>query len=201
MIPDDSPIGGYRITDQYAAYFMTFTVVGWVDLFTRKECAQILIDSFKYCQDKKGLVLYAWVIMGSHLHLVASAIAGSAGLSAIVRDFKRFTSSKIIKWMTDNPKESRRHWLDVVFKYHGKYNSNNEVYQVWQQHNRPMQCFSPEFTMQKIDYIHFNPVKAGLVDRPEDYRYSSARNYLGRNDGLLDVHVLDYGPMIGYVRS
>jgi len=201
MITEDSPPGGYRITDQYATYYMTFTVVGWVDLFTRKECAQILIDSFKYCQNNKGLLLYAYVIMGSHLHLVASADPTSAGLSAIVRDFQGFTSRKIIAWMKDNNKESRRDWLDVVFKYHGKYNSNNEVYQVWQQNNRPMHCFSPAFTMQKIDYIHFNPVVAGIVDKAEDYRYSSARNYLGRNDGLLDVHVLDFGPMIGYIPS
>ncbi len=191
--------GGYRITDQYGTYFMTFTVVGWVDLFTRSDCVQILIDSFKYCQEKEGLILYAYVIMGSHVHLVAAAKDGSSGLSAIVRNYKTFTSKKIIEWITDNRKESRRAWLDVVFKYHGKYNSNNHVYQVWQQHNKPMQCVTPQFTFQKINYIHYNPVKAGFVDRPEDFRYSSARNYLERKDVILDVQVLDYGSLIGYV--
>ncbi len=199
MLLEDSPPGGYKITDQYAMYYMTFTVVGWVDLFTRQECARILIDSFTYCQQNKGMILYAYVIMGSHIHLVASAKGDSDGLSAIVRDFKRFTSRKIIDWLSDNPKESRRFWLDVVFKYYGKYNSNNEVYQVWQQHNRPMICLTPLFTMQKVNYIHFNPVKAGLVDKAEDYRYSSARDYMGRRDGLLEVQVLDYGSMIGYL--
>ncbi|MEO6130901.1 MAG: transposase [Saprospiraceae bacterium] len=191
--------GGYRITDQYATYFMTFTIVGWVDLFTRKACVQILIDSFKYCQEKKGLILYAYVIMGSHLHIIAAAREGTSGLSAIVRDFKRYTSKQIIEWITENNKESRRSWLDVVFKFYGKYNSNNQIYQVWQQSNRPMQCVTPQFTMQKLNYIHENPVKAGLVDKPEDYRYSSARNYLREKVVILDVQVLDYGSTIGYV--
>jgi len=191
--------GGYRITDQYATYFMTFTVVGWVDVFTRKECCQILIDSFNYCRDNKGLILYAYVFMGSHIHLLAAAAHGSKGMSAIVRDYKTFTSKKIIEWITDNPMESRRDWLDVVFKYHGKYNSNNNLYQVWKQHNKPMICLTPHFTLQKLNYIHYNPVKSGLVDHPEDYRYSSARNYLGRKDTILDVEIIDFGSMIGYV--
>ena len=191
--------GGYKITDQYAIYFLTFTLVGWVDLFTRKQCSQILIDSFKFCKEKKGLILYAFVIMGSHVHLLASAEEGSSGLSAIIRDFKSHTSRKIIEWITNNKKESRRKWLEMVFKYHGKFNPNNQVYQVWKQHNKPMQCVTPHFTMQKLNYIHNNPVKSGIVDLPEDYRYSSARNYAGRTDGILDVKLLDFGPLVGYI--
>jgi len=191
--------GGYKITDQYGTYFMTFTVVGWIDLFTRKECAQILIDSFSYCQENKGLTLYAYVIMGSHVHILASAAYESKGMSAIVRDFKTFTSKKIIEWIMDNQKESRRAWLDIIFKYYGKYNPNNNTYQVWQQHNRPMLCVTPEFTLQKLNYIHNNPVKSGIVDRPEDYRFSSARNYLGSDDVILKVQLIDYGPLIGYI--
>jgi len=193
------PQGGYKIADQFATYFLTFTLVGWVDLFTRRQCCQILIDSFNYCKENKGLILYAYVIMGSHVHLIASAREGSSGLSAIVRDFKSHTSRKIIEWITDNNKESRRKWLEMVFKYHGKYNSNNQVYQVWKQHSKPMQCVTPQFTLQKLNYIHNNPVKAGLVDNPEDYRYSSARSYAGRKDGILDVELLDFGPLVGYI--
>lgn len=192
--------GGYKITDQYAAYYMTFTIVGWIDLFTRPQCCQIIIDSFNYCKANKGLILYAYVIMGSHLHLIAAAEEGSSGLSAIVRDFKTFTSKKIIEWITDNPKESRRAWMDIIFKFHGKYNSNNQLYQVWKQNNKPMQCVTPQFTLQKLNYIHNNPVKAGIVDHPEDYRLSSARNYSGRKDTLIDVNILDFGPLIGYIK-
>ena len=191
--------GGYRIADQYATYFLTFSVVGWMDLFTRRECKDILIDSFKYCQEKKGLMLYAFAVMESHIHLIASADYKSSGLSDIVRDFKKFTSKAIIHWIQDNPAESRRDWLDVVFKYFGKYNPRNTTYQLWQQDNCPKVCLMPEFTMQKVNYIHYNPVVAGIVDIPSHYRYSSARNYAGMDDVVLDVIVLDYGPMVGYV--
>lgn len=191
--------GGYRIVDQYATYFLTFTVVGWIDLFTRKECKDMLIDSFKYCQQFKGLMIYAYVIMESHVHLIASAEYKSGGLSNIIRDYKKFTSKAIIQWFRDNRMESRRDWLDVVFKYYGKHNSNNAVYQIWQQENCPKVCLMPEFTLQKVHYIHHNPVESGIVDFPEHYRYSSARNYAGLDGTMLDVIVLDYGSQVGYV--
>ena len=105
------PQGGYKIADQFATYFLTFTLVGWVDLFTRRQCCQILIDSFNYCKENKGLILYAYVIMGSHVHLIASAREGSSGLSAIVRDFKSHTSRKIIEWITETIKKAGENGL------------------------------------------------------------------------------------------
>jgi hypothetical protein len=129
---------------------------------------------------------------------MAAANEKSNGLSGIVRDFKRATSKQILNWIQDNH-ESRRDWLDIIFKYYGKYNDNNQVYQVWQQDNRPKVCTQPAFTMQKINYIHYNPVVSGIVDNPCDYKYSSARNYAGREDCVLEVKILDFGPQIGYV--
>ena len=200
MFYPDSP-GSHRITDQFATYFLTFTIVGWIDVFTRRQCCQIIIDSLTYCQQHKGLILYGYVIMGSHLHLLARAAEGSNGLSALVRDFKTFTSKAILAWMKDNCKESRRHWMEVVFRYHAKYNSNNQAHQVWIQDSYPILCESEKFLRQKLNYIHNNPVKAGIVDRPEDYRYSSARNYLLRKDAVMDVTLLEYGSNIGLIRG
>ena len=192
--------GTYKIVDQHATYFITCTIVGWIDLFTRKQCRQFIIDSLKYCQEHKGLIIYAYVIMPSHLHFIVSCHeSNKAGLSGIIRDFKRATSKKIIEWINCSRKESRRHWLNVVFKYHGKYNKNNEVYQVWIQNNHPVLCIHPRFTRQKLNYIHKNPVAAGIVDHPEDYIFSSARNYAMMKDIVLDVKLLDYGPEVGYV--
>ena len=191
--------GGCKIVDQYATYFLTVTVVGWVDLFTRKECRQILIDSLRYCQEHKGLLLYAYVIMSNHVHLMAAAKEGSNGLSAIVRDYKRATSKRLLEWILDNKKESRRDWLEIIFSYYGKYNNNNQKFQVWKQNNHPEVCIHPKFTLQKLNYIHFNPVAAGIVDQACDYKFSSARNYAGRNDFVLKVIVLDFTSGIGYV--
>lgn len=191
--------GGYRIVDQYATYFLTFTIVGWVDLFSRRECKHILIDDLQYCQENKGFILYAYVIMESHIHLIASAKENTNGLSSIIRDFKRSTSKKILRWIHKNKKESRRDWLEVVFRYYGKFNTKNDIFQVWKQDNHPEQCIHPSFTMQKLNYIHNNPVVAGIVDKPIDYRFSSARNYAGRSDTVLEVVVLDFGSQVGYV--
>jgi len=62
--------GGYKIIDQGGLYYVTFAVVSWVDVFTRKEYSDILIESLRYCQQEKGLVIYGWCIMSNHVHLI-----------------------------------------------------------------------------------------------------------------------------------
>lgn len=175
------------------------TIVGWVDIFSRLECRDIIVDSLKYCSEQKGLSIHAYVIMTNHIHLVATAQEDSAGLSAVIRDFKRHTAKELINCITENNKESRREWMDVVFKHHGMNNQRNETYQIWIQDNRPMQCIHPKFTIQKINYIHNNPVKAGIIRRAIDYYYSSTGNYAGEEDVLMEVDIIDFGVLTGYV--
>jgi len=69
--------GGYKIRNPEGIYFVTFAVVEWVDVFTRREYKDILVESLKYCQDQKGLILYGWVIMSNHVHFMASAADGN----------------------------------------------------------------------------------------------------------------------------
>jgi hypothetical protein len=112
----------------------------------------------------------------------------SESLSDILRDFKKFTSKQIIAAITDNPKESRREWMLEIFQKEGSQNSRNSEYQFWRQDNQPMELYSSAFIFQKLNYIHQNAVEAGIVERAEDYLYSSARDYvLTRKCGLLDV--------------
>ena len=180
-------------------YFLTFTVVGWVDLFTRKECRDILIESLKYCQLNKGLILNAYVIMSNHMHLICMADERTSGLSDIIRDFKKYTSKKLLNFVINSKKESRSAWMQLVFKYHAKYNSNNSRFQVWQQSNQPKILLHPRFTYRKLNYIHNNPVKAGIVRLPEEYVYSSASNYKENDDCVIEVDVIDYGALDGYL--
>ncbi len=84
----------YTIGDQFGQYFVTFTVHQWVDVFTRNDYKDILIDSLKHCQKEKGLLIYEWVIMTNHIHLILSSEGDP--LSDIIRDFKKYTSRKII---------------------------------------------------------------------------------------------------------
>jgi putative transposase len=154
--------------------------------FYEKNLQDILIDSFDYCQKEKGLLLHAWCVMSNHIHMVTSSKNGN--LSDILRDFKKHTSKTITKAIEANYHESRKDWILRIFKEYGTLNSRNREYQFWQQDNCPQELYSPEFTVQKLGYTHQNPVRAGIVERAEDYVYSSAKDYkyMDRR-GLLDV--------------
>ncbi|MDB5209163.1 MAG: hypothetical protein JWR72_4238 [Flavisolibacter sp.] len=181
-------IGGYKIRNKEQIHFITFAVVEWVDVFTRKAYRDILIDSLRHCQEQKGLVLHAWVVMSNHVHLLASAKENN--LSDILRDFKKFTSKQIIAAIKANEQESRKDWMLKIFEEKGDTNSRNKTYQFWRQDNQPKECYSPVFTVQKLSYIHNNPVEAGLVERPEDYLYSSAKAYVSNESLLLQVDLI-----------
>ncbi len=178
--------GGYKIRNKEGIHFITFAVVEWVDVFTRKEYRDIVLESIRYCQAEKGLVLYAWCLMSNHIHMVVAAKSNDT--SEILRDFKKFTSKKIIKAIQENKKESRREWMLEIFRKAGECNSRNSNYQFWRQDNQPKELFSSGFTVQKLNYIHNNPVEAWIVLKPEDYLYSSGRDYaFGKKCGLLEV--------------
>jgi putative transposase len=167
---------GYQIQDQSALHFLTFQIVHWADLFTRKIYRDIVVESFKYCKEHKGLEIYAYVIMSNHVHLLAKS--NTSDLSGTVRDFKRHTSKQIMEAI-ENSTESRKEWLMMIFRYAARKHSRNENYQVWTHENHAEEIFSNKFIEQKIEYIHSNPVRSGLVEKPEDYLYSSARCYVG----------------------
>ncbi|MDB5114531.1 MAG: hypothetical protein JWQ79_23 [Mucilaginibacter sp.] len=179
---------GYIIHDQQAIYYMTFTIVGWIDVFSRQSYRDMVIDSFKYCQENKGLHLHAYVIMSNHIHLIVSVDEGH-NLSDFVRDCKKFTAKQILDDIENNNIESRREWMLHQFKYYASRHSRNETYQLWQHENHFVELSSPAFMQQKIDYIHENPVNAGLVYRAEDYVYSSASNYADI-DNIIEVDCL-----------
>lgn len=179
-------IGGYKIRNKAAIHFLTFAVVEWVDVFTGKIYRDIILDSIRHCQKEKKLLLHCWCIMSNHVHLVASAKDNN--LSNILRDFKKFTSKQIIKTIQNNQHESRRDWMLNIFRQAGETNSSNSEFQFWRHDNQPMELYSPAFIFQKINYIHNNPVEAGIVEKPEEYLYSSARDYhRTKKCGLLDV--------------
>lgn len=177
-------MNGYKITNQNNLHFITPTIVGWIDVFTRKIYKDIIVDSLNYCIKNKGLSVHAYVIMSNHLHLLVSANEGYE-LSNIIRDFKRHTANTIIKEIIQNPKESRQAWLTNLMKYHAKYQGMNEKFQFWQKGNHPVEVTSPRWIKSRFDYIHYNPVVAGLVDEPEYYVYSSARDYVNNSPGLV----------------
>ena len=167
---------------------------------TRLTYIEIFIESIKYCQQNKGLNLHTWCLMSNHAHLVFSR-SGHYSHSDILRDLKKFTSKKLIEAIENNPTESRKEWMLNIFRSSGQNKSNNKNFQFWQQDNHPIELFSPAVTFQKIDYVHNNPVVAGIVNEADHYLHSSARDYLGTK-GVLDVEILERPMSLeGYVFS
>ena len=177
----------YKFDDPDGMYFVTMSVVGWVDLFTRPELKHIVIDSLKYCQQHKGLIIHAWCLMPSHLHMINST--SDRPLSSIMRDFKKFTASALIKEI-DSPYESRRDWILELFGQVAERLGRVRHYKVWQDGNHPEVLYSNKFIQQKLNYIHDNPAIAEFVENPQDYLYSSARDYYCDIKGLLDVSLI-----------
>jgi len=174
----------YKTHEADKAYFITMTTVGWIDIFTRKNHKLAIIDSLKYCQENKGLEIYGWVLMHSHLHLICRAAEGFR-LSDILRDFKKFTSKKIVKQIEDDP-ESRREWLLPLLHKYCDHLKREQNYKLWQDGNHAKVIYSNNFFYDKLNYIHQNPVHDMIVDKPEEYLFSSARNY-AELPVLLDI--------------
>ena len=176
----------YFITDQNAVYFLTFTVIDWVDVFTRKEYKFEIVNSLNYCIENKGLIVYSWCLMSNHLHLVCQAKEGF-GISGIIRDFKKFTSKAVIKLISEIP-ESRREWLLYRFEFAGKFDNRIKKYKFWQETNHAVLLDTSEMIDQRVNYIHENPVRALIVSHAHEYLFSSAVDYAG-GKGYVDVQV------------
>jgi len=158
-------------------HFMTCTVLHWIPVFTRPETVEILLDSLRYLM-KDGLKLYAYIILENHLHLIAQ----SGQLDRDMARFKSYTARELIRFLKENKVKTILDQLAFYKKAHKR----DRAYQFWQEGFHPEWIQNESIMRQKIEYIHQNPVKRGYVDKPEHWRYSSARDYLGM-EGLLEV--------------
>lgn len=188
----------YKFLNPEGIYFVSFAVVNWINIFTRDEYNNIIIDCLKFCQAKKGLVLHAWCLMKNHMHLIFSCTQ-PGNPSALLGDFKKFTSIKLVEAIKNYEEGPRKEWILKQLKRAGLKNSNNTNYQFWQQDNHPIEVLSLKVIAQKLFYTHNNPVKAGFVKKQEDYIYSSAGAYFGL-ESLLEVEKLEI-PLstVGYI--
>jgi REP element-mobilizing transposase RayT len=167
----------YRFNDEAVPHFVTCSVVEWLPLFSRPDVVGIVLDSWRFLQQHRRITLFGYVIMENHLH----AIAGSSNLSKELGDFKSFTARRII----DLLRERHDPVLELLEWFKARHKTGQQ-FQLWQEGSHPQQVLNEEMMIQKLEYIHYNPVKRGYVDEPTDWRYSSARNYAGRG-GLIEV--------------
>jgi len=126
--------------------------------------------------------------MSNHVHMIVNAEHNN--LSDVVRDFKRYTATTILKAIQENKKESRREWMLNIFKFAAKKHKRNSTFQFWRHENHAIELESHKFIMQKMAYIHLNPVRAGYAENAEDWMYSSQRNY-SEKDALMEIDMLE----------
>ena len=159
----------YKFTNPHLPHFMTCTVLHWIPVFTNQKTVAILVESLNFIINS-GMKLFAYVILENHMHFIAQ----SNSISRDVARFKSFTAKRLIQFLHE---ENIKTMLEQL-AFYKKAHKSDRAYQFWQEGVHPEQIHSGEMMRQKIEYIHYNPVKRGYVDLPEHWRYSSARNYL-----------------------
>jgi len=186
MLPHQKPIPGE------ACYFLTLNTVDKIDVFTRPAYKQIIANALNHFIEMQGLRIYAWCLMTNHLHLLIRPREGHSPAS-FERDFKRYTTPEIIKTI-EMELDLRREWMLQRFEDFGKSLKKIEKFHIWQSCSSPLYIDSrqPRLLLDHIDHIHENPVRHQVVELPENYVYSSARDYAGLK-GLVRVSVVQQG--------
>ena len=176
----------YKVIESETATFITLTVVGWVDLFIRKVYTDILDESFEYCQKHKGLKIHGYVYMTSHIHLIVSSDENK--LQDVVRDFKKYTNKRLIESIISY-NESRREWLLNKFSYEAKKTGRASKYKLWQDGFHPIILDSGKKLMQRLNYIHENPLETGLITEEKDWKHSSYNVYFNEERELPNLKI------------
>ena len=168
----------YKIYEPTHPHFVTCTVLNWLPIFTRKDSVDIIISSLKHLQKEENLKLYAYVILENHLHLIVQ----SDDIATSMRHFKSFTAKELLKLLQKENAEI----LLKQFKFYKKAHKKDKTYQLWQEGYQPKLIQNDAIMINKIEYIHNNPIKRGFVDEDWHWIYSSARAYRDM-ESLIEV--------------
>jgi len=159
----------YKIYEPTHPHFITCTILHWIPIFTRTQTTDIIFNSLKYLQQTDNLKIYAYVILENHLHLIAS----SDDINKSMTNFKKFTAKEIINLLKKGNVKTILEQLAFYKKAHKK----ETTYQLWQEGIQPKLIQSDKMMIERINYIHNNPVKRGYIENAKCWRYSSARDY------------------------
>ncbi|MDX9796537.1 MAG: transposase [Arcobacteraceae bacterium] len=168
----------YKIYESTYPHFITCTVLHWIPIFTRTESTDIIFDSLKFLQKSDNLKIYAYVILENHLHMIVS----SDDIAKTMAKFKSYTAKELIHLLQ---KSNAQTILDQL-AFYKKAHKIQTTYQVWQEGIQPKLIVDDKMMMDRINYIHNNPIKRGYVEKTKHWRYSSARDYEDIK-GLIEV--------------
>jgi len=161
----------YNVLAESTTYFATCAVVNWLPLFSKPDLAKVVLDSMEFLRTERRLVLHAYVLLENHLHLIGS----SSEFSKEMKNLKSFTARGIVDCLE---KSGSKFYLEQL-SFLKRPDKKDQTYQVWQEGFHPQAILNESMLRQKIEYIHYNPVRRGYVDYAEQWRYSSARQYAG----------------------
>ncbi|WP_457572842.1 REP-associated tyrosine transposase [Desulfolithobacter sp.] len=168
----------YQFTESAMPHFLTCTVVEWLPVFTRQETVDILFESWRHLQQTQGLQLYGYVVLDNHLHAVARA----DNLPEVWMRFKSYTAHRTVAFLEQRDVTT---FLQRMRQTSKAWREDRSL-QFWQEGSHPQVIENEAMMRQKLEYIHYNPVKRGFVDDPTHWRWSSARSYHGM-EGLVEV--------------
>ena len=175
----------YRLSPESSVYYVTFSVIQWLPIFVREEPCKIVTESLNYCINSKGLIVSAYCLMPTHLHAVIAERSGdSRHLAQVVDDFRKFTGRHLADWCDNSGPAAFRAALREEAK-------DDRTRRLWQASRHPETIYSSKFLMTKVTYLHNNPVRAGLVRAPEDWRFSSAVHYASGGAEQCHVKITD----------
>ncbi|HEX37433.1 MAG TPA: transposase [Candidatus Cloacimonetes bacterium] len=163
-------------------FFVTTTVINHLNVFSSPNACEILIKNIKYYQEKYHFQILAYVIMPSHFHWIITTDNEFGTISDIMRDLKKYSAWDIMDFIQKSDENKFMKYFEGAGE---KYKGQKRKF--WQERFDDVILKSRKFFLQKLNYIHNNPVKAGIVDNPEDYTYSSARNYKYSDHSVIYV--------------
>ena len=163
-------------------FFVTTTVVKYTPVFKENRFCDILIDNIKYYQKKYQFSILGYVIMPTHFHWIVKTKNKLGTISEIMRDIKKYTAWQIF----DLLKEENNREFNQIFENEAK-QINDQKMKLWMSRFDDEVIRNQKMFWTKLKYIHNNPVKSELVEKAEDYKYSSARNYVFKDSSILEV--------------
>jgi putative transposase len=173
----------YKVYENEAMYFVTSSIIEWVPIFTSKVYFDILVNSLNFCTQNKDLKIFSWVVLDNHFHLVCQA----PELSKTLQSLKRHTAKEILAQLELDNKD----WILNLFAFYKKRHKIESHHQIWQEGFHPKMVISDDMLTQKIEYMHYNPVKRGYVERAEDWLHSSAGYYSTGKESLVSITPLE----------
>ncbi|MEX0845626.1 MAG: transposase [Balneolaceae bacterium] len=171
----------YKILDSRYPYFITSSIINGYRLLTDNRLRKVIIEGLNFMVGERKVSIYAYVIMPNHLHFIAQ----SENLGKHVASFKSYSARRIIDLLEER---NNFEWLNRL-KHSNTSLKKDRDHKLWSDGFHPKQIFSAKVMRQKLNYIHYNPVKAGLVHGEDDWEYSSYGDYFGASSSLVEVEV------------